>query len=203
MSPGIINPRNERFRLIAFQNIQKISNPPSINIFLVRRKLMRFWKNRMNSIKIEAKSEPEPWFCVHIQILLWILEPLKKAGLIFVYFFSPSKMHSCYKIFVLVPLNNISNIVKSWFCITLIQNIILEPFLSGSHLKSGPKSYQNPVLHGACMVLGPDLRRLSLKNSSEIIFWIKVIQNHDFGALEMLCSGTVSNLMLRKWIWIG
>ena len=36
------------------------------------------------------------------------------------------------------------------------------------------------------------------KNSSEIIFWFKVIQNHDFGALEMLFSGTVSNLMLRK-----
>ena len=41
MSPGIINPRNERFRLIAFQNIQKISNPSSINIFLVRRKLTK------------------------------------------------------------------------------------------------------------------------------------------------------------------
>ena len=83
MSAGIINPRNERFRLIAFQNIQKFSNPPSINIFLVRRKLMRFWKNRMNSIKIEAKSEPEPWFCVHIQILLWILDPVEKPCNIF------------------------------------------------------------------------------------------------------------------------
>ena len=75
------------FRLIAFQNIQKFSNPQSINIFLVRRKLMRFWKNRMNSIKIEAKSEPESWFCVHIQILLWILDPVEKCSTFFCGFF--------------------------------------------------------------------------------------------------------------------
>ena len=74
-------------RTVAFQNIKIFSNPPSINIFLVRRKLMRFWKNRMNSIKIEAKSEPEPWFCVHIQILLWILDPVPKILDIFVEFF--------------------------------------------------------------------------------------------------------------------
>ena len=41
MSPGIINHRNERFRLIAFQNIQKFSNPSSINIFSVRWKLTK------------------------------------------------------------------------------------------------------------------------------------------------------------------
>ena len=36
------------------------------------------------------------------------------------------------------------------------------------------------------------------KNSSEIIFRVKVIQNHVFGALDMLCSGTRSIIMLRK-----
>ena len=41
--PGTIDPRNERFRLIAFQNIQKILNRSSINIFLGRRKLMGSW----------------------------------------------------------------------------------------------------------------------------------------------------------------
>ena len=194
MSPGIINPRNERFRLIAFQNIWKFSNPPSINIFLVRRKLMRFWKNRMNSIKIEAKSEPEPWFCVHIQILLWILDPVEKPYNI-LWNFLTIQIHFRDIIFVLVSLNNISNIVKSWFCITLIQNIILELFLSGSHLKSGTKSYQNPVLHGCVHGFGTWFGCDPLKNGSKIIFWIKVMQNHDFTMLKMLFSGTRTNIL--------
>ena len=40
LAPRDLDSRNERFRLTAFQNIQKILNRSSINIFLGRRKLM-------------------------------------------------------------------------------------------------------------------------------------------------------------------
>ena len=40
LAPLNLDYRNERFRLIAFQNTQNFLNRPSINIFLVRRKLM-------------------------------------------------------------------------------------------------------------------------------------------------------------------
>ena len=45
LTPNDVNRRNERFRGIAFQNIQKFSNRSSINIFLCRRKLMEKSKN--------------------------------------------------------------------------------------------------------------------------------------------------------------
>ena len=40
LTPNDVDRRNERFRLIAFQNIQNFSNRSSINIFLCRRKLI-------------------------------------------------------------------------------------------------------------------------------------------------------------------
>ena len=55
-----------------------------------------------------------------------------------------------------------------------------------------------PVLHIRVHGFGPDLRCDPLKNGSKIIFWIKVMQNHDFGALEMLFSYTRPNIMSRK-----
>ena len=45
LAPRGLDIRNERFRLIAFQNIQEILNRASINIFLGRRKLMGSRKN--------------------------------------------------------------------------------------------------------------------------------------------------------------
>ena len=49
-------------------------------------------------------------------------------------------------------------------------------------------------------VLGRDLRWNRFKNSSKIIFWIKVMENHDFGALEMLFSCTRSNIVCRECV---
>ena len=76
--------------------------------------------------------------------------------------------------------------------------MILEPFLSGSHLKFDTKSYQNQVLHGRAHVFGPDLWCDPLKNRSKIKFWIKVMEKHFFTILEMLFSGTRTNIMSRK-----
>ena len=76
-------------------------------------------------------------------------------------------MHSYHDIFDLVSLNNISNRPKSGFFIKCT---------------------------AACMVLGPDLGWGSLKNSSKIIFSIKIMKNPDYGVLEMLFSDTRSNI---------
>ena len=73
--------------------------------------------------------------------------------------------------------------------------MILEPFLSGSHLKFDTKSYQNQVLHGRAHVFGPDLRCDPLKNGPKIIFGVKVMQKHDFTMLEMLFSDARTNIL--------
>ena len=69
-----------------------------------------------------------------------------------------------------------------------------------------PQRYQKlpkPVLHSRVHGFGPDLRCDPLKNSSKIIFWIKVMQNHDFGALEMLLRCTRTNILWQECIWVG
>ena len=83
-------------------------------------------------------------------------------------------MHSYHDIFDLVSLNNISNTPKSGFFIMLVLNMILELFLSEPHPKSGPKT-----MH-------------ALQN--HIDFIIKIMKNRDFGVLEILFSGTRSNI---------
>ena len=79
-----------------------------------------------------------------------------------------------------------------------MQNIILELFLSDPDPKSGPKTMHAAVRTAACMVLGPDLGSGSLKNSSKIIFCIKIMKNPDFGVLEILFSDTRSNISRKE-----
>ena len=51
LTPNDVNRRNERFRGIAFQNIQKNSNRSSINIFLSRRKLIEKSKKSESDLR--------------------------------------------------------------------------------------------------------------------------------------------------------
>ena len=46
-----------------------------------------FEKKHRISIEIEAKPKQNQWFCVHIQILLWILDPVSKRVQQLVQFF--------------------------------------------------------------------------------------------------------------------
>ena len=65
-------------------------------------------------------------------------------------------------------------------------------------LASNPVPKATKTRYGRVHVFGTGFEATLAKNSLEIIFRVKVIQNHDFGALEMLFSGTRSNIMLRK-----
>ena len=112
-------------------------------------------------------------------------------------------MHFWSDIFVLVLLNSISNAPKSWFCVIFTLDTILGPFSRVPHLKSGQKATQNRYRTAACMVLGPDLKWDTPKNDSKNIFRIKIMQNRDFGALEMLFSSTRTNIPGQKFIWMG
>ena len=131
------------FRLIAFQKTIFFLNPPSINIILVRRKLMKILKKCVNSIKIGAKPESDPWFCVQTllpqQSVITETISWKKVSTIARFFFTHPNTFF-HDIFDLVLLNNISNAPKSGFFTTLTKNCVLEPFWNEFHLKSAPKT---------------------------------------------------------------